>query len=121
MKLTGVRSVLVIASSRLSRSSAFTQYCDAVGQPLVVDDDQQVEVGLVALGRVRLVDPAAARIGAVKDDLEDAALLLPVLGRKRARLLEFLEQDLHHALELALLGRRKMIEVGAHEMFVPVS
>ena len=66
-----------------------------------------------------LVDPAAARIGAVEDDLEDAALLLPVLGRERARLLEFLEQDLHHALELALLGGRKMVDISAHRCSFP--
>jgi hypothetical protein len=33
---------------------------DAIGELLVVDDDQQVEVRLIALGGVRLVDPAAA-------------------------------------------------------------
>jgi hypothetical protein len=33
---------------------------DAIGQPLVVDDDQQVIVRLVALGGVWLVDPVAA-------------------------------------------------------------
>ena len=35
---------------------------DAIGQALVVDDDQEIEIGLVALGGMRLVDPAAARI-----------------------------------------------------------
>src|SRR3546814_4283871 len=44
---------------------------DTVGQLLMVDDDEQVEVGLVSLGGVRLVDPAAARIASVEDDLED--------------------------------------------------
>ena len=42
------------------------------------------------------------------------ALLLPLLGRKAARLVELLEQDLDHALELALLSCRKMIKIGAH-------
>jgi hypothetical protein len=27
---------------------------------------------------------------------------------------ELLEQDLHHALQLALLGGRQMIEIGSH-------
>jgi hypothetical protein len=85
-----------------------------IRQALVVDDDQQVKVRLVAFCRVRLVDPAAACVRAVEDDLEDAALLFPVLGREDARFLELLEQDLHNALELALLGRRKMIQIGAH-------
>src|SRR4051812_16539964 len=62
---------------------------------------------------------ASKHLGVVEGDLEDSALLLPVLARKRPRLLEFLEQYLHDALEFALLGWRKMIEVGAHEMFVP--
>ena len=92
-----------------------------VRQAIVVDDDQKVEVGLIGLRRVRLVDPSAASIRAVEDDLEDAALFLPILGRKRAGLLEFLEQDLHYALELALFCGRKMIEVSAHRLFVPVS
>jgi hypothetical protein len=34
---------------------------DLVGQPLVVDDDEEIEVRAIALGGVRLVDPAAAR------------------------------------------------------------
>jgi hypothetical protein len=34
---------------------------DAVGEALVVDDNQQIKVALVALGCVRLVDPSAAR------------------------------------------------------------
>ena len=32
---------------------------DLVGQPLVVDDDQDIEVRAIAFGRVRFVDPAA--------------------------------------------------------------
>lgn len=44
---------------------------DPVGQLLLVDDDEQVEIGLVALGRMRLVDLAFAGIGAVEDYLQD--------------------------------------------------
>ena len=87
---------------------------DTVGEALVVDDDEQVEVGFVALGGVRLVDPAAARVAAVEHDLEDAALLLPCLRGERGGFLEACEQNLEHALKLALLGGRQMIEVGAH-------
>src|SRR3546814_13468206 len=80
----------------------------------MVDDDEQVEVGLVSLGGVRLVDPAAARIASVEDDLEDARLLLPA-GRGNCRLIaEFLEEDLDDALQLALLGGRQMVDNGAH-------
>ena len=64
---------------------------DTVGQALIVDDIQKIEVRLVAPGHVRLIDPAAAGVRTVEDDLENAALLLPVLGRKRDRLAEFLE------------------------------
>ena len=52
---------------------------------------------------MRLVDPASARIGTVKDDLLDPPLLLPLLRCKRGRFAKFFEEDLHHALELALL------------------
>ena len=40
-------------------------------------------------------------------------------GRERGRLAELLEQDLHDALQLALLGRRKMIRVRSHDAVVP--
>jgi hypothetical protein len=87
---------------------------DAVGEPVVVDDDQQVEVRLVAFGGMGLIDPSAARIAAVENDLEDAPLLLPVRGRNGGRVAEFLEQDLDDTLKLALLGWRQMIEAGPH-------
>jgi hypothetical protein len=59
---------------------------------------------------VRLVDPAAARIAPVEDDLGDAALLLPLVLGEREDVIELLEQDLDDAFELALLCGRKMIE-----------
>ena len=81
----------------------------------MIDDDQQIEDGLIALGGVGFIDPAAARIAAVEDDLEDARLLLPVRSRNRGRVGKLLEQDLDDPFQFALLGRRKMIEVGAHD------
>ena len=54
---------------------------DAVGQPLVADDDEQIIVGLVALGGMRLIDLGAARIAAIEDHLEDPARLLPLIAR----------------------------------------
>src|SRR3546814_17692852 len=86
----------------------------SLGQPLVVDDDQEIEVRAIALGGVRFVDPAAARITAIQDDLVDPALLLPGHGAECECILEFLEDDLLHALELALLVRRELIEIGFH-------
>lgn len=71
--------------------------------------------------RVRFVDPVAARIRAIKDDFEDAALLFPLLGRQRTSLVEFLEQNLHDALELTLLGWRQMVDLGPHLLLVPCS
>ena len=85
-----------------------------IGQPLVVDDDQQVIVRLIALRRVRLVNPATPCIAAVEDDLGNPALALPVLRRERQRVLEFLEDDLDDALDLALLVRGKMFEAALH-------
>src|SRR3546814_15142455 len=83
---------------------------DAVGQALVVHDDQQIIVGLIALGGVRLIDPAAAGIAAIENDLRNAALALPVLSSERQRLVAFLETALQDQFELALLLRRELIE-----------
>src|SRR3546814_10131950 len=65
------------------------------------------------------IDPAAARVAAVKDDLVVPALLLPAHCRKRDAVGKFFEDDLLHALKLALLVGREMIKVGAH-CFHPV-
>jgi hypothetical protein len=54
---------------------------DAVRQPLVVDDDQQVIIELIAFGCVRLTDPAAPRVATVQNDLLDPPLTLPLLRR----------------------------------------
>ena len=34
---------------------------NAIGQFLLVDDNQQVKIGLITLGSMRLIDPAATR------------------------------------------------------------
>src|SRR5206468_7919006 len=86
-----------------------------IGQPLVVDDDEEIIVRLIAFGGMRLIDEGAAGVRAVKNDLEDPALLLPLLGRKAPRLLELLEQDCDDPFQLALLGGRQMIDVAAHQ------
>src|SRR3546814_729601 len=87
---------------------------DLLGQSLVVDDDEQIEVRPIALGGVRLIDPAATRIAAIEDDLVDPALLLPAHRAERERVLKLFEDDLLHAFKFALLVRWKMIEVGFH-------
>ena len=70
---------------------------------------------MVALGGVRLVDPGPARIAAVEDDLKDPAGLLPVMLGQCEGVVEFLEDQLDDAFQLALLLRRQMIEVGLHQ------
>jgi hypothetical protein len=85
----------------------------AIGELVLIDDNQQVVVRLITFLGVRLVDPAAARIAAEKNDLEDAPGLA-LAGGELGRVTEFLKYNLDDALELALLGRRQMIEIGAH-------
>src|SRR3546814_21186185 len=86
---------------------------DPVGQPFVIDDDQQVEIQLITFGRMRFIDPSAARIAAIENDLLDPALLLPLVRGERQRIFELLEDDLHDALDFASFLCRKMIEAGA--------
>src|SRR3546814_8563844 len=74
---------------------------DPVGQPFVIDDDQQVEIRLITFGRMRFIDPSAARIAAIENDLLDPALLLPLVRGERQRIFELLEDDLHDALDFA--------------------
>ena len=87
---------------------------DLVGQALVIDDDKDVEIGAVAFCCMRFIDPAASRVTAVKDDFLDPALLFPFMLGENERILEFFEDDRAHTLELALLIRRKIIEIISH-------
>ena len=52
---------------------------DAVNQTLVIDDNKQIIVRLVALSSMGFIDPCSACIAAVQNDLEDAPGLLPVV------------------------------------------
>src|SRR3546814_16788304 len=52
---------------------------DLLGETLIIDDDEKVEVGAVALGGERRIDPAAARIAAIGEDLVDPASRLSAL------------------------------------------
>ena len=86
-------------------------------QLLVTDDDQDVEVGLVA--GVRRIDPVLAGIGTEQDDLEDAAVATPGLGRAAAGVdgaVEFLEQDRLDPLQFALLPLGQVIQVDLHDL-----
>jgi len=53
-----------------------------IGEVFMTDDDQQVEIGLVAVGR--FVDPVVACVAAEQDDLVDLAVALVRLGRLRS-------------------------------------
>lgn len=82
-------------------------YCpviDDIGQTLIIDHDSQIIVQLVAANRI--VDPIAACIAAIKNDLEYAALLL--LGRRRVADggSKLLEQDAHGCLQLLVFLAR---------------
>lgn len=92
---------------------SFGPIFDAVGNVLPVDDDEQIEVGLIALGGMWFVDPATTRVAAVQNDLEDSTSLA-LAGGERLHIVELFEQDLQHAFEFALLVGRKMIEVSSH-------
>jgi hypothetical protein len=114
MKFTGVRSVLVIPQFAVQPVLGGRPELHPIGELVLVDDHQQVEIRLIALRGVGLVDPAAARIAAVQDDLEDARLLLPIRRGDGDRVAKLLEQDLDNALQLALLGWGQMVEAGPH-------
>src|SRR5690606_27844304 len=57
----------------------------------------------------------------VQHDLEDPARLLPFEGAHRMGGLELLDQHAHDMAQLALLGLRKMIEAGTHDVLQPVA
>src|SRR3546814_15462084 len=60
---------------------------DAVGEPLVIDHDQQIIVGLVALCGMRLIDPTASRLPALKHAHENAPALLPFVPAQQTETL----------------------------------
>ena len=61
---------------------------DEVGELVVVDDHQQIEIASAALHRQWLVDQVTGGIGAEQDDLQDTAAILPVRTALRQRVLE---------------------------------
>ena len=114
MKLTGVFKVFGHAIFAHQPVIELGPVLDAVNQTLVIDDNKQIIVRLVALCSMGFIDPCSACIAAVQNDLEDAPGLLPVVPRQREGVIEFFEDKLHHALKLALFLRWQMIEFGAH-------
>ena len=55
---------------------------DTICLPFAVDDNEEIIVRLLALGCMGFIDPTAARIASIKNDLLDPALLLPLPCRK---------------------------------------
>ncbi|MNS73915.1 hypothetical protein D3C72_1073740 [compost metagenome] len=87
-----------------------------VGQLLMADDNQQIEVGKVAV--LWLIDPVSARIRAEEDDLQHHPAAPPLLRAAPAAVLGSLEtgqQRVPHALKLALLPLREMVQIRPHE------
>jgi hypothetical protein len=93
---------------------ALAQLAGTIGEPLVADDDENVIVR--AVSAVRIVDPAATRMAAVEDDLEDADRALPLGAATFQRALRLPKDDPHDAFEITLDRRRKVVEggVGSH-------
>lgn len=79
-----------------------------IGEALGVDDDEQVVVGAIAA--LAIVDPVAARVRSEQDQLEDAAVPVPVGEFGLQGLVELLEEDLRDAVELAAFGIWQMVE-----------
>ena len=83
-----------------------------VGQILVVDNDQQIEVRIVASDRI--LDPVAPGIASEQDDLQKLAVAKARLGAMRNRRRESIADNLDDARQLPLLGVRKMADIGPH-------
>ncbi len=90
---------------------------DPVGEPLVVDNDEQIEFRVIDSGRVRFMKSSSSRVTAIKDDLLDPFLLLPFMLGERLGNVELFEDDRHKALQFALLVGRKMFKIGFHRAF----
>src|SRR3546814_14386544 len=82
-----------------------------LGELVLVDDDEDVVVGHIALGRLRLIDAFAARDRPVENDLQDPARLAIATG-ELVRAFELLETRAAKLVEFALLLRGKMGYVG---------
>ena len=87
---------------------------DAVGQPLIVDHDDEVPIGMFAHMRVMLVDPVVTRMTAIEHDLGDPAVRSPFLLGEREHVLEFLKDHLDDAVELGTFRNRNMFDPMPH-------
>src|SRR3546814_12006501 len=74
----------------------------------MADDDQQIEIGLIAI--FGFIDPIRARIAPKEDDLEDPAIALPGLACPRGRLGTFAKENFLDPLQLAALDIRPVIK-----------
>lgn len=61
-----------------------------------------------------LVDPVAAYIAALGDHREDAPDAFPHVPGEHEGIVEFLEDQLHQAIQLALLLLWNIIQIGFH-------
>src|SRR3546814_2193754 len=68
-------------SSLEFQAKAFAQVgpiLHVIGQALIIDDDEQIPVRVLADPRVRLIHPIAACMAAVENDLENLAVDFPI-------------------------------------------
>src|SRR3546814_5805972 len=87
-------------SSLEFQAKAFAQVgpiLHVIGQALIIDDDEQIPVRVLADPRVRLIHPIAACMAAVENDLENLAVDFPITAGEAQRILELLEDDAHDA------------------------
>src|SRR3546814_18697379 len=84
-----------------------------LGELVLVDDDEDVVVGHIALGRLRLIDAFAARDRPVENDLQDPASLA-IATNELVRVFELLENRANNLFQLALILRGKLGYVGTH-------
>src|SRR5690606_15073364 len=93
-----------------------------VGQLLMADDHQQIEVGQIAV--VGFIDPVVAGVGSEQDDLQHPAVAPPRLGAPSPafdRGVELGQQGRADALQLALRLDRQVIQISAHGAARPES
>src|SRR3546814_13085112 len=104
-------------SSLEFQAKAFAQVgpiLHVIGQALIIDDDEQIPVRVLADPRVRLIHPIAACMAAVENDFENLAVDFQITAGEAQRILELLEDDAHDAPYFLPLLWRKAGQAGFH-------
>ncbi|QTK81000.1 Hypothetical protein AT6N2_L0015 [Agrobacterium tumefaciens] len=85
-----------------------------IGQFLVADDDEDVEIRAIAFRRMRLIHPGATRVRTEQNDFENTAILLGVRLGALHQISKLFLNNSDDARELALLSFRQMFKAGLH-------